>query len=81
MSNREKVLRLIDDIPENKLVFVINVLESIKAYAGTVEEIEPDEWDLEMIARAEKVNDGTAVSFEEILKKDGLTYADLQDNI
>ena len=56
MSNKERILQLVEDIPENKLIFVINVLESLKAYAG--ETITPDEWDLEMIEEAEKENDG-----------------------
>lgn len=81
MSNREKILQLIEGIPDNKLIFVINVLESIKAYADTVEEIEPDSWDIEMMKMAENENDGSSISFEEILKRDGLTYADLQDNL
>ncbi|MCM1538390.1 MAG: hypothetical protein NC254_08335 [bacterium] len=42
-----------------------------------IEEVEPDEWDLEMISNAAKNNDGSSVSFEERLKKEGLTYADL----
>ncbi len=77
MSNKERVMQLIDDVPDNKLVFVVNMLESLKAYAG--EEIEPDEWDLKMIADAGEINDGTTVTFEEMLQKDGLTYEDLQD--
>ena len=77
MSNRERVLQLIDDIPDYKLIYVVDMLNSIKNLL--VEEVEPDEWDLEMIADAEKDNDGTTVSFEEMLKKDGLTYEDLQD--
>ncbi len=77
MSNKERVMQLIDDVPDSKLVFVVNMLESLKAYAGG--EIEPDEWDLKMIADAGEINDGTTVTFEEMLQKDGLTYEDLQD--
>ncbi len=77
MSNKERVLQLIDDIPEQKLFFVIDMLESLKAYAG--EEIEPDKWDLQMINQARKVNDGEAISLEEMLEKDGFTYEDLQN--
>lgn len=77
MSNKEKALQLIDEIPESKLVFVIDMLNSIKGLL--MEEVEPDEWDLEMIAEAKKENDGTKISFDELLKKEGLTYADLQD--
>lgn len=56
MSNKERVLQLIDTIPDQKLLFIIDMLESLKAYAG--EEIEPDEWDLQMIEQAQKENDG-----------------------
>ena len=41
------------------------------------EEIEPDEWDLKMIEEAKANNDGTTVSLEELLEKEGLSYADL----
>lgn len=76
MSEREKAIQLIGEIPDNKLIFVVDMLNSIKNLL--TEEVEPDEWDLEMIAEAERINDGTKISFEEMLKKDGLTYADLQ---
>ncbi len=64
MSNRERVLQLIDDIPDIKLHFIVEMLESLKAYAG--EEIEPDEWDLQMIEEARKENDGQTVAFEDL---------------
>ncbi len=64
MSNRERVLQLIDGIPDIKLHFIVEMLESLKAYAG--EEIEPDEWDLQMIEEAKKENDGQAVAFEDL---------------
>ena len=77
MSNKERVMQLINDIPDYKLTYVVDMLNSIKSLL--VEEIEPDEWDLQMVAEAKKVNDGTTVTFEEMLKKDGLTNEDLQD--
>ena len=67
MSNKERILQLIEDIPEYKLVFIVNMLEDIKGYAG--ESIEPDEWDLQMIAEAEKNNDGETVTLEELAKE------------
>ena len=76
MSEREKAIQLIKEIPDNKLVFVVDMLNSIKKLL--IEEVEPDEWDLEMIAPAEQENDGTKVSFDELLQKEGLTYAYLQ---
>lgn len=70
MSNRERVLQLIDDVPDNKLVFVVSMLESLKAYAG--EAIEPDEWDLQLIAEAKAENDGETVTIEDLSKELGI---------
>ena len=44
-----------------------------------LEKVAPDEWDLQMIADAKRDNDGATATFEEMIKKDGLTYADLRD--
>jgi hypothetical protein len=44
-----------------------------------VEETEPDEWDLRMLAEYESQADKTTVSFEECLKSFGLTHEDLRD--
>ncbi len=57
------------------MIFVVNLLNSIKGLL--VEEVESDEWDLKMIEEAERNNGGAAISFEELLEKEGLTYADL----
>lgn len=71
MSNKERVMQLINDVPDNKLIFVIDMLESLKAYAG--EEIEPDECDLQMIAQAERENDGQTVTLEELKQELNIT--------
>jgi len=71
MSNKERAIQLLEDIPENKLVFIVDMLESIKAYAG--EEIEPDEWDLEMIERAKRENDGHGIPIESLAEELGIT--------
>lgn len=44
------------------------MLNSIKNLL--VEEVDPDEWDLQMIDQAQKENDGKTVSFEEMFAKD-----------
>ncbi len=77
MSNKEQILQLIDNIPDYKLNYVVDILNSIKNLL--LEEVAPDEWDLQMIADAKRDNDGATATFEEMLKKDGLTYADLRD--
>jgi hypothetical protein len=77
MSNKEKALQIIEGIPESKMVFVVDMLNCVKGLL--VDEVEPDAWDLQMIAEAGEVNDGEKISLDELLKRDGLTYADIQD--
>lgn len=77
MSDKEKAIQLIEEIPDNKMIFVVEMLKNIKGLL--VEEIEPDDFDLRMIQESMQENDGTKVSLEDLLKKDGITYADLQD--
>lgn len=81
MSNKERIIQLIDNVPDNRLVYIVDILESLKAYANepTAEAAEPDEWDMAMIRDAERINDGTTVSLKEMMAKDGFTYADLQN--
>ncbi len=74
MSYRDRANALLKEIPDNKLIFVINVLENLRGYAG--EEVEPDEWDLEMISRAEVENDGTTVTIEEMAEELGIALSD-----
>lgn len=71
MSNKERAMLLLEDIPENKLVFIVDILKSIKAYAG--DEIEPDERDLEKIEHAKRKNDGHAIPIETLAVKLGIT--------
>lgn len=75
MSEREKLKAVIDRLPEYKIAYIANSIFSIEK--TDIEEIEPDEWDLKMIEEARANNDGSAVSFEELLEREGLTYADL----
>lgn len=75
MSEREKAIQLLDKIPDSKMYYILGVLEG----SAIPDEIEPDKCDLEMIAQAKNENNGFTVSFDEILAKEGLTYADIQD--
>lgn len=75
MNERERIKQVIDRLPEYKLAYVSKLILSIEK--TDIEEVEPDEWDRAMIADAEKNNDGSVVSLEELLEKEGLTYADL----
>ena len=47
-------MELIYGIPDRRLVFIVDMLESLKAYAG--EEIPPDEWDLQIIQETEETS-------------------------
>jgi len=77
MSNKERVLQLIDDIPDQKLIYVVDMLNSIKNLL--VEEVDPDEWDLQMINQAQEENDGTTISFEKLADELGVTlWANIQ---
>lgn len=71
MSNKERVLQLIDDIPDQKLIYVVDMLNSIKNLL--IEEVDPDEWDLQMINQAQEENDGTTISFEKLADELGVT--------
>lgn len=79
MSNKDKIISLLDIIPDNKIGYVLAYIQGITADIAEPDEVDPDEWDMQMIAEAEKINDGTTISFDELLAKDGITYADLQD--
>ena len=70
MSEREKAMQLIKEIPDSKMIFVVNMLMKIKGLP--VEEIEPDEWDLQMIAQAERENDGETVALEDLAHELGV---------
>ena len=75
MSEREKLKAVIDRLPEYKIAYIANLIFSIEK--TDIEEIEPDERALKMIEEARANNDGSVVSFEELLEREGLTYADL----
>lgn len=79
MSNKDKIISLLDIIPDNKIGYVLAYIQGITADIAEPDEVDPDEWDMQMITEAKKINDGTTISFDELLAKDGITYADLQD--
>jgi hypothetical protein len=70
MSDREKARELLERVPETKLYYIIGILEG--ATIPEVEEVEPDEWDLEMITEAEKENDGVGIPIDKLAKELGI---------
>ena len=75
MSEKEQLKQLIDRLPEYKIEYIAKLILGIEK--TDIAEVEPDEWDLKMIADAQANNDGTTVSLDELLERDGLTCADL----
>ena len=70
MSNREKAMQLLEKVPETKLYYIIGILEG--AAIPDIAEVEPDEWDLKMVAEANSENDGENVTLEDLEKELGL---------
>ena len=52
MSNREYAINLIEDIPENKLIFIINILEGLKGLTN-----KSDDYDVQMVLDRQIDND------------------------
>ena len=52
MSDREQAISLINQMPDHKLKYIVQVLTSIKNLL--IDEVPPDSWDLAMIAEAER---------------------------
>ena len=71
MSNRELIVNLIDDIPEYKLNYVVDILKVLRNLIDDedAETVDPDEIDIAMIEEAEKINDETYITLEELAEK------------
>ena len=72
MSERERMYQLLDSVPDNKIAYIIGYIEGLTAEKREIEEVDPDEWDLEMIARAERENDGQGVPIESLAAELGI---------
>lgn len=62
MSEKEQLKQIIDRLPDYKIAYIKSLIIGIEK--ADIEEIEPDEWDLEMIEHAKMVNDGHGVPIE-----------------
>lgn len=65
MSLKERAIELIGQIPDSKMYYVLTFLEGA-AIPDEAPIIQPDDWDLQMIAEAKQENDGNAVSISEL---------------
>ncbi len=76
MSTKELAYSLIDKLDEKQLDAIVVILSGMSG-VNLVEEVEPDEWDMEMIKRAEAENDGETIPIEELTRNLGLDYGSL----
>lgn len=70
MSEKEQIKQMIDRLPDYKLAYVASLIMNIEK--TDIEEIEPDEWDLEMIEHAKKINDGQGIPIETLASELGV---------
>ena len=67
MSEREKAIEMLNNIPDSKISFVI----TYQGLSDGSEEM-PDEWDLEMISEASQVNDGERIDIKDLAEEFGV---------
>ena len=72
MSTKELAYSLIDRLTERQLEAIVEILKGLSL--PQIPETEPDEWDMEMIKRAENENDGETVSIEDFARELGIDY-------
>ena len=68
MSEREKAIEMLNNIPDSKISFVITYLQGLSDGSEEV----PDEWDQEMIREARQVNDGERIDINDLAKEFGV---------
>ncbi len=64
MSERERAMLLLNKLPDQKLMYVIAYMQGLSA--DIVETVRPDEWDMRMIAEAERENTDETVTIDEL---------------
>lgn len=72
MSTKELAYSLIDRLTESQLNAIVEILKGLSL--SQIPEAELDEWDMEMIKRAEEENDGETISIEDFAKELGIEY-------
>lgn len=75
MSTREQVHYIVDCLSEEQLRGLLMIFGDYSA--PDIKEAEPDDWDMEMIKRAEAENNGETISIEELSKELGIDYDSL----
>ena len=71
MTIKERAIELIEQIPDSKMYYVLTFLEGA-AIPDEMPTVQPDEWDLKMIAEAKRENDSTAISIDDLASDLGI---------
>lgn len=74
MSNRDKVMQLLDYVPEYKMGYVLAYIQGIMADEET-----DDEYCEKMVEEYLKRKDHETIPFDQALQEAGLSIEDLQD--
>ncbi len=74
MSNKEQILEMMSRFSDRELGYVVYFMNAMNEPDNddSIPTVEPDEWDLEMIARAEAEYDGTTITLDELAKELGI---------
>ena len=80
MSTKEMVYSMVDRLNEEQLkaLFVIlgGIVHDEKPETQIIEEVEPDEWELQMIAESE-ADDSEPIPIEEYAERLGIDYGSI----
>ena len=74
-SYKETAHVLIDSLPEDKIVYVVNILRGLKGLS--ISDAEPDAVDKYMIEEIKNEADTSTISFDDILKDLGIDKNEL----
>lgn len=74
MSTRELALTILNSLTEEQLQAFVTLFGNP---VNRIPEVEPDDWDKEMIQRAKAENDGETISIEELAAETGIDYESL----
>jgi len=78
---RDVIRSRINDVPEDRLLILQNYIGYLTGEEWNIDKeygIPLDEYDYELSRRADERKDDEYISFDDALKKAGLTYEDLQ---
>lgn len=70
MSKKEQLEQIIDRLPDYKIAYIASLIMGIEK--TDIGETGPDEWDLEMIEHAKRINDGHGIPIETLASELGV---------